>query len=269
MTVMIQKIKSLQWQHFVLIFLIAAVAVCSDGCKTTGKMSKKEQKAQIELAKKQLSEIINGTSSKSLEAQSRTVNDIANKHFKDPELDKLIADARQVLKNAFGERDKQKQEQLDATRAELLDMLLNKDEKSADELEAELSKIKAKNLDNKDINDLIERVEEKIAGMRTKKNIPLKNQLENTFQGIADASKSGNSGQVMTLTRSTLQLFSGDDATVLIIISKEGSIIDYDKPTTIKRYLEFIRDQKVSRNAVDSYQLDGEGKIKELDLIKM
>jgi hypothetical protein len=44
--------------------------------------------------------------------------------------------------------------------------------------------------------------------------------------------------------------------------------VDYDKPTTIKRYLEFVRDQKASLNAVDSYQLDSEKKITELDLIK-
>jgi len=269
MTGMVKQIRSLQWQHFAFIILIATLAIGSDGCKTTGKLSKKEQKAQIEMAKKELSEIINGTSSKSLDAQSRTVNEIANKHFKDPELDKMIENARQVLKAAFGERDKQKQEKVDAARAELLDMLLNKDDKSADELEAELSKIKAQNLGNKDINDLIAKVEEKIAGMRTKKNIPLKNQIENAFQGIADASRSGNTAQVNSLTRNTLQLFSEDDAPVLIIISKEGSIIDYDKPTTIKKYLEFLRDQKVSRNAVDSYQLDQDGKIKELDLVKM
>src|ERR1035437_7924316 len=161
MTGIVQKIKSLQWQHFVFILLIAAVAVGSDGCKTTGKLSKKERKAQIEMAKKQLSEIINGTSTRPLEAQERTVNEIANKHFKDPELDKMIEDARQVIKKAIAERDKQKQEQIDAAQAELLDMLLNKDDKSADELESELAKIKAMNLGDKDINDLISKVEDK------------------------------------------------------------------------------------------------------------
>jgi chromatin segregation and condensation protein Rec8/ScpA/Scc1 (kleisin family) len=266
MTQIVQKIKSLQWQHFVFILLIAAIAVGSDGCKTTGKLSKKERKAQIELAKKQLTEIIDGTSTKPLEAQERTVNEIANKHFKDPELDKMIEDARQVIKKAVSERDKQKQEQVDAARAELLDMLLNKDDKSADELESELAKIKSMNLGNKDINDLIAKVEQKIAGMRTTKNVPLKNRLENAFQGIADASKSCNSNQVMSLTRSTLQLFSSDDTPVLIIISREGP--DYDKPTNIKLYLEFLRDQKVNRNQVDTYELDGSGKIKSLDLIK-
>jgi hypothetical protein len=266
MTQIAQKIKSLQWQHLIFILLIAAIAVGSDGCKSTGKLSKKERKAQIELAKKQLTEIIDGTSTRPLEAQERTVNEIANKHFKDPELDKMIEDARQVIKKAIAERDKQKQEQVDAARAELLDMLLNKDDKSADELESELAKIKSMNLGNKDINDLIAKVEQKIAGMRTNKNVPLKNKLENSFQGIADASRSGNSSQVMSLTRSTLQLFSSDDAPVLIIISREGP--DYDKPTNIKLYLEFLRDQKVNRNQVDTYELDGNGKIKSLDLIK-
>jgi hypothetical protein len=268
MTGIVQKIRSLKWHHFALILLIAAVAVGSDGCKTTGKMSKKERKAQIEQAKKQLSEIINGTSTKSLEAQERTVNDIDNKHYKDSELDKMIVEARQVLKKAFAERDKLRQEKIDAARAQLLDMLLNKDDKSADELEAELAKIKAMNLGDKEIDGLIAKVEEKIAGMRNKKDVPLKTKLENSFQGVADASKAGNSSQVMSLTKSTLQLFSSEDAPVLIIISREGSIVDYDKPTNIKRYLEFLRDQKVNRNAVDAFELDGSGKVKSLDLIK-
>jgi hypothetical protein len=263
-----QKIKSVQWQHFVIILMIAAVAMMSDGCKSTGKLSKKERKSQIEMAKKELAPIINGTSTKTLEAQERTVNEIANKHFKDPELDKMIDDARQVLKKAFAERDKLKQEKIDAAKAELMDMLVNKDDKTADELESELAKIKAMNLDDKEVKDLIGKVEQKIAAMRNKKNVPLKTQLEMNFQGVADAAKAGNTTQVSQLTGNTLKLFSSDDAPVLIIISREGSSVDYDKPTNIKRYLEFIRDQKVSRNAVDNYQLDGDGKIKELDLIK-
>lgn len=268
MTEIVQKIKSLPWRQVAFILMIAALTIGQEGCKTTGKLSKKDRKAQIEMAKKQLTEIINGTSTRSLEAQERTVNEIANRNLKDPELDKMITEARDVLKRAFAERDKLKQEKIDAARAELLDMLLNKDDKSADELEAELAKIKAQNLGDKDINDLIAKVEQKIKGMRNKPAVPLKNQLENGFQGIADASKSGNTSQVTSLTRNILQLFSSDDATVLIIISKEGSTVDYDKPTTIKRYLEFVRDQKASRNAVDTYQLDSGGKINELDLIK-
>jgi hypothetical protein len=268
MSDIINKVRSLRWQHLLLILVIAAVAIGSEGCKTTGKLSKKERKAQIENAKAQLTPIINGTSTKSLEQQQRIVNDIAAKNLKDPGLDEMISQAQDVLKKAFSERDKQKQEKIDAARAELLDMLLNKDNKSADELARELAAIKAQNLGDKDINDLIAKVEQKIANMRNKPNIPLKEQLETSFQGIADAGKAGNTVQASTLIKSTLSLFSSDDAPVLIIIYREGTSVDYDKPTNIKRYLNFLMDQKANRNAVDNYSLDRDGKIKELELIK-
>ncbi|HSN49760.1 MAG TPA: hypothetical protein VLR52_00915, partial [Bacteroidales bacterium] len=77
-----------------------------------------------------------------------------------------------------------------------------------------------------------------------------------------------NLSQATSLSNSTLNLFSSPDAPVLIIISRDGSMVDYDKPTTIKRYLDFLRDQKANRNTIDSYQMDNNGKIKELDLIK-
>jgi hypothetical protein len=263
-----KKIKTIQWQHLLLILVIAAVTIGSDGCKTTGKLSKKDRKAQIENAKTQLNSIINGTSSKSLEQQQKIVNDIAAKNFKDPQLDEMITEARDVLKKAFADRDMLKQQKIDAARAELLDMLMNKDDKSADELAKELAGIKAQNLGNKEIDELIAKVEQKIASMKNKPNIPLKNQLEDAFQGIADAGKSGNSGQSSTLIKNTLGLFSSDDVPVLIIIYRKGATVDYDKPTTIKRYLNFLMDQKANRNAVDNYSLDGGGKIKELELIK-
>jgi len=263
-----KKTGSFRWQHFLYILLIAAVAIGTDGCKTTGKLSKKERKAQIENAKAQLTPIINGTSTKSLEQQQRIVNDIAAKNLKDPQLDEMISQAQEVLKQAFADRQAQKQKKIDAARAELLDMLLNKDNKSADELERELSAIKAQNLDDKEISDLIAKVEQKIAGMRSKPNIPLKTQLDNNFQGIADAGKAGNTGQASSLIKSTLGLFSSDDVPVLIIIYRQGSTVDYDKPTNIKRYLNYLMDQKKNNNAVDNYSLDGDGRIKELELIK-
>ncbi len=268
MTGIIQNIRNLNWHRLAFILLIAAVVIGADGCKSTGKLSKKERKAQIESAKKQLGEIINGTSTKTLEEQDRIVNDIANKNLNDKELNSMIIQAQQKLRKAFAERDKAKQQQIDAARAKLLDMLVNQDNKSADELESELADIKAMNLGDKSINELIAKVEAKIAGMRNEANVPLKQQLQNAFDGIASAGKSGNLNQAATLIKNTLGLFSSDDAPVLIIISREGDIVDYDKPTTIKRYLDFVKDQKASKNAVDSYQLDAGGKIKELDLIK-
>jgi ribosome-binding ATPase YchF (GTP1/OBG family) len=250
--------------------LIAAVVAGSDGCKSTGKLSKKERKAQIEAAKKELTAIINGTSTKSLEQQEKYISDIANKNYNDADLNALLVQATQKVKKAFAERDTLRQQQIDEAKAALFDLLQNKDNKSADEMESELNLIKAKykNLNDEEVSDLYTRIEKQIASMRSTGNIPLKTKLETNFQSIADAGKSGNLTQAAALIKSTLPLFASDDTPVLIIIAKDGTLIDYDKPTTIQRYLNFLKDQKTSRNNVDSYLLDNNGKIKELDLIK-
>ena len=270
MSEIVKKIKSFQWHHFFIMALIATVIIGSDGCKSSGKLTKKERKAQIEAAKKQLTDIINGTTTKSFDEQERTVSEIVNKNYNDPALNDLIIKAQQKLKRTAADKEKRKMERIDAAKAKLQDMLVNKDNKSASELQDELDKIKddTKDLNSDEVNELIARVEKKIGDMKSPENIPLKTQLENNFQGIATASRSGNTADVSSLTKSTMDLFSGPDAPVLIIISKEGSIVDYDKPTTIKRYLDFLKDQKSYRNAVDAYMIDQNGKIKELDLIK-
>jgi hypothetical protein len=265
-----RKIRSIRWQHLFIMMLVAAVVIGTDGCKSSGKLTKKEKKAQIEAAKKQLTEIINGTSTKSLDEQENIVSEIANKNYKDPELNDMIIKAQQTLKRAHAEMDKKRTQMIDATRAKLLDLLLNKDNKSADELEAELNKIRpdVKQINDGELTELVGRLDAKIAEMRAKPEVPLKGQLETNFQAIADAGGSSDATKANTLISNTLKFFASEDVPVLIIISREGSIVDYDKPTTIKRYLNFLKDQKANRNGVDSYQLDSSGKIKELDLIK-
>ena len=271
MSEIIHKIKTVRWQQFLIVVLIAAVVAGSEGCKTSGKISKKERKAQIETAKKQLQEIINGTTTLPLDQQDKLISDIAGKNYNDKELNQLIIEATQKVKKAYADQERIRQQKIDAARASLLDMMVNKENKSADELQKEVDAIKAQNLNDPEITELIDRVEKKIETMRatgSSDNIPLKSQLESAFQSIVDASKSGNTTQVNAIIARTLKLFSSDDAPVLIIISREGNIVDYDKPTTIKRYLNFLGDQKVNRDAIDSYQMDSGGKIKELDLIK-
>jgi hypothetical protein len=268
MSEMMSRIKLIRWQHVFYMLLIAAVVAGADGCKSTGKLSKKERKAQIEAAKKQLNEIISGTCTKPLVEQDKIISEIANKNYNDPELNQLIIKAQETVKKAYAQQEKLRQQKVDAARASLLDLLLNKENRSADELEKEVNKIKAQNLGDAEIDELIARVESKIAGMRGSANVPLKNQIENAFQAIADAGKTGNVTEANSVIKRTLSLFSSEDATVLIIISREGTTVDYDKPTTISRYLNFLKDQKSSKNAVDSYQMDSGGKIKELDLIK-
>jgi hypothetical protein len=270
MSEIIKKLKSFQWHHLIFMALIAAVVIGSDGCKSSGKLTKKERKAQIEAAKQQLNSIINGTTTKSFDEQERTVSDIIAKNYNDPVLNDLIIKAQQKLKRVAAEREKVRNERIDAAKAKLMDLLVNKDNMSASEMQVALDKIKAdtKDLNSADVNDLIARVQTKIGAMKSPENIPLKTQLEKNMQGIADAGKAGNADQATSLINKTMDLFSAPDAPVLIIISREGNIVDYDKPTTVKRYLNLLKDQGINRNSVDSYLLDSDGKIKELDLIK-
>jgi hypothetical protein len=65
-----------------------------------------------------------------------------------------------------------------------------------------------------------------------------------------------------------LQLFASPDAPVLIIVSQEGGITDYDKPTTASRFLNLLKDTKNFNYSVANAKKDGNGKITELELIK-
>jgi hypothetical protein len=264
------KTGSIRWQQLLFIMLMALMVAGTDGCKSTGKLSKKERKAQIENAKKQLQTVINGTSTLSLEEQQHLVNGIRDRNYNDPTLNSLIEEAQQKLKSAFAQQEKIKAQKIDMARAALYDLLLNKDNKSADELEKELAEIKAQKLNDSEISDLIFRVQKKIDDMSATGggSQSLKTQLENAFTTIANAAKTGNLTQADNTIQKTLPLFTSDDATVLIIISREGSMVDYDKPTTIRRYLNLLKDTKANRNSIDAIMTDSSGKIKELDLIK-
>jgi len=65
-----------------------------------------------------------------------------------------------------------------------------------------------------------------------------------------------------------MRMFSSPDAPVLIIISGTGDQKDYDRPTTIKAYLNYLKDQKKNINKIENLQIDGSGKITELELRK-
>ncbi len=265
------QIKSVRWQHIIFMILMAGLLVGTDGCKSTGKLSKKERKAQIEAAKKQVQSIIDGTSTLSLEDQKQMLGDIMDKNYNDPALNSMIIKAQQKLKTELAELYKVRAQQVDEARAKLYDLLLNKDGKTADQIEREVNAIKAQNLKDSEIDELIGRVEKKVRDMReagSAASLPVKTQIENAFDAVAKYATGGNYTQADNTIVNTLKFFSSDDAPVLIIISREGSIVDYDKPTTIKRYLNFVRDTKASNNVIDAIMTDANGKIKGLDLIK-
>jgi hypothetical protein len=96
------------------------------------------------------------------------------------------------------------------------------------------------------------------------KKAPYK-KVENAFSQIANAS---NVDAANASIQEALALFSSPDAPLLISISQNGDAKDYDKPTTIKKYLEYLKDQKKNVNTLDNLVFDEQGKIKEIELRK-
>ena len=89
--------------------------------------------------------------------------------------------------------------------------------------------------------------------------------LGDYFDAIANA---GNVSSANSSVNEALSLFSSPETPVLIIISGTGDQKDYDKPTTIKAYLNYVKDQKKNINKIEDIQFDGSGKITAVELRK-
>ena len=150
-----------------------------------------------------------------------------------------------------------------------------------EEKENRVKTIKDWNLQNAEVDDLLFQVEKKLARERAQaaqkaeeerlaaeaaaKAKEPKNVLEKSFASIASAS---STTQANCIISETLPMFASNTVPVLIIISQAGGFNDYDRPTTIEDYLNYIKDQKVNRNKVSELVFDDAGKITEVVLIK-
>jgi ATPase subunit of ABC transporter with duplicated ATPase domains len=85
------------------------------------------------------------------------------------------------------------------------------------------------------------------------------------FEAVANA---GNVNAANTTINEALAMFASPDTPVLIVISEENGQKDYDRPTTIRNYLNYLKDTRKNMNRVGNVQVDGSGKITELELIK-
>lgn len=87
--------------------------------------------------------------------------------------------------------------------------------------------------------------------------------LENYFNSIAGSSN-------LDAANSTIQdakgMFSNPSTPVLIVIHEANGIKDYDEPTTIEKYLNYLKDTKKNLNFISDIRLDGNGKVSELEL---
>jgi flagellar biosynthesis GTPase FlhF len=89
--------------------------------------------------------------------------------------------------------------------------------------------------------------------------------LESYFSKISTAA---NPEEANRLISEAQGMFSSASTPVLILIYKQGETKDYDKPSDINKYLNFLKDQKKSLNRIDDLQFDSSGKITEVTLIK-
>lgn len=92
-----------------------------------------------------------------------------------------------------------------------------------------------------------------------------KARLNQYFQSIAS---SGNTASANGSINEALTLFSSPDTPVLIVISEENGQKDYDRPTTIRQYLNYLKDTKNNSNTISNLQFDNSGKITEVELRK-
>jgi hypothetical protein len=167
-----------------------------------------------------------------------------------------------------------------------LEALLSADNTmSLDEKERQLQAIKDMEIDDPEIQELITQVEDKLRRDREalqaqeraeqlarerrerlrEESSSDRMNLEDYFAQISSATSVASAN---SLINQALDLFASDQVPVLVIIHRSGETVDYDRPTTIRKYLEYLKDQKVNRNAVENVVYNSDGKIIELELIK-
>lgn len=146
------------------------------------------------------------------------------------------------------------------------------------EQERRLNNIKSQNLNDATVNDLIKQVEEKIAAQKAEakrleeekakqvaKEASQYQYIDDYFGQIANASDAALANAKIS---EAIKMFASPDAPVLIIISESDGVTDYDKPTTIQDYLNYLKDTHNYNNKVKEVNLDGYGQITSLELIK-
>ncbi len=90
-------------------------------------------------------------------------------------------------------------------------------------------------------------------------------QLDTFFEAVANAPSPASANKSIS---DALLMFDNPNAPVLIVIYSSGGQVDYDEPTTIKKYLEYLKDTKNYNVEVEEIVRSDNGKIKELVLRK-
>ena len=147
-----------------------------------------------------------------------------------------------------------------------------------EEKEARVQTIKDWNLQNAAVDDLIFQAEKKLARERAQKEEEARRAAEEREQAAAadvvlgrnfnSIANAGSVSQANRVINETLDMFESPNVPVLIIIKQNAGFNDYDRPTTIENYLNYIKDQKKATEKISDIKYNNNGKINELELIK-
>lgn len=154
---------------------------------------------------------------------------------------------------------------------------------TADEMTDRIDIIKSYNIDDEDVKSLITQAEAKVEQTRNEEMRRAEEErisreeeakiraaqsefavVNNQFNAIATATSVDMANNQI---QQTLQSFETPDIPVLIIVSQSGGIKDYDRPTTISMFLNYLKDKKQYKYKVESVKRNSMGKISELELI--
>lgn len=143
-----------------------------------------------------------------------------------------------------------------------------------EERERRLAEIKALNIQNAEVQALIRQVEDALRAERDRLEAEkreqeaasdVKNKLGDLFQSISTAS---TPAQADAQINNALRLFASPQTPVLIVIHQANGQKDYDRPTDITKYVQYLKDTRQNFNEVSNIVYDANGKITELELIK-
>jgi len=153
-----------------------------------------------------------------------------------------------------------------------------------DEQTKRLDTIKSYNIDDQDVKDLIVKVENKLTDAkaaaarkteedRLRKEEATKKKAEqarfsNIDRNLESIAKATSYDEANQRIEAALHLFATPEIPVLMIISQAEGFNDYDRPTTISKFLNYLKDRRIYYYRVESVKKDSHGKITELELIK-
>jgi hypothetical protein len=203
---------------FMAFLMMGGLSSCTSAKKLAREKAAAQYAANVEQSKKDLTAMMNGTSTMTLDEQLKRLEEIKSYNIDDPQVKDLIAKVSDKLQNEKNQAERMAEEK-------------KLQEQEAAKKQAEAAKFST---------------------------------LNATFLKIAEAPSYDVADQEIA---QALTLFSTSETPVLIIISQNQGFNDYDRPTTISRFLNYLKDMKAYHYQVSSVKRDATGKITELELI--